>query len=98
VKDALASWAFGVAFVAAGLLLTLLSPRALIAVSGAGVMLVAVFCAAALRRQRLPATASAVEYPLGSGGRALRNLGGGENRPDLVGRHHPDATVLDHRD
>jgi MFS family permease len=98
VKDALASWAFGVAFVAAGLLLTLLSPRAVIALSGAGVVLVAVVCAAALRRQRLPATALAPEYPLGGGGRALRNLGGGEERPDLIGRHHPDATVLDHGD
>ena len=51
IKDALASWAFGTAFLAAGALLTVLSPRALIAVSGAGVMAVAVACALVLARR-----------------------------------------------
>jgi MFS family permease len=55
VKDALASWAFGTAFLIAGALLTVLSPRALIAVSGAGVMAVAVACALVLARQGRPA-------------------------------------------
>jgi MFS family permease len=61
VKDALASWAFGVAFIAAGGLLTLFAPRTLIGMAGAGVMLVALVSAVALLRQGAPAPAFASE-------------------------------------
>jgi MFS family permease len=61
VKDALASWAFGVAFIAAGGLLTLFAPRTLIGLAGAGVMLVALVSAVALLRQGAPAPAFASE-------------------------------------
>jgi MFS family permease len=51
VKDALASWAFGLAFVAAGALLTVVEPRELIVGSGVGGLLVAAACALALRQE-----------------------------------------------
>ena len=51
VKDALASWAFGVAFFAAGGLLTVVGPRELLIGSGVGGLLVAAICALALRRE-----------------------------------------------
>jgi MFS family permease len=50
VKDALASWAFGSAFFAAGALLTFISPRELIAAAGAGCLLVSACTAVALWR------------------------------------------------
>lgn len=51
VKDALASWAFGLAFLAAGALLTVVEPRELIVGSGVGGLLVAAACALALRQE-----------------------------------------------
>jgi MFS family permease len=51
VKDALASWAFGSAYFAAGALLTLVSPRELIAVAGLGGLLVCACTAVALWRE-----------------------------------------------
>lgn len=51
VKDALASWAFGVAFVAAGYLLTLVSPRELVLAAGVGGLLVCACSAFALWRE-----------------------------------------------
>ena len=51
VKDALASWAFGVAFVAAGYLLTLVSPRELVLAAGVGGLLVCACSAVALWRE-----------------------------------------------
>jgi MFS family permease len=51
VKDALASWAFGLAFFAAGGLLTVVEPRELIIGSGVGGLIVAAACAIALRRE-----------------------------------------------
>jgi MFS family permease len=51
VKDALASWAFGVAFVAAGYLLTLVSPRELVLAAGVGGLLVCACSALALWRE-----------------------------------------------
>jgi MFS family permease len=49
-KDALASWGFGVAFLAAGALLSIVDPRELFALAGAGAMLAAVLTALMLRR------------------------------------------------
>jgi MFS family permease len=51
VKDALASWAFGVAFVAAGYLLTLVSPREIVLAAGVGGLLVCACSALALWRE-----------------------------------------------
>jgi MFS family permease len=51
VKDALASWAFGSAYFAAGALLTLISPRELIAAAGLGGLLVCACTAVALWRE-----------------------------------------------
>jgi len=51
-KDALASWAFGVAFFAAGALLTLVSPRELIVAAGVGGLIVCVCSGLALWRER----------------------------------------------
>jgi MFS family permease len=51
VKDALASWAFGLAFFAAGGLLTVVEPRELLIGSGVGGLIVAAACASALRRE-----------------------------------------------
>jgi MFS family permease len=51
VKDALASWAFGLAFFAAGGLLTVVEPRELIIGSGVGGLVVSAGCAVALRRE-----------------------------------------------
>jgi MFS family permease len=98
VKDALASWAFGVAFIAAGGLLTLFEPRTLIGIAGAGVILVAVLSAVALLRQPSPEPALASREPLRGGGGAGGDLGGREQGPDLVGSGDPSAALLDHRD
>jgi MFS family permease len=73
IKDALASWAFGTAFLAAGALLTVLSPEVLIVASGAGVMAVAVACGLALRSEALTPRAVGRSGPRR---RALRELGG----------------------
>jgi MFS family permease len=51
VKDALASWAFGSAFFAAGALLTLVSPRELITAAGVGGLLVCACTAVAFWRE-----------------------------------------------
>lgn len=64
VKDALASWAFGVAFFAAGALLTLVAPNELITLAGVGGLLV--FAASALTLWR----ESARETRLARGGHA----------------------------
>jgi MFS family permease len=98
VKDALASWAFGVAFLAAGALLTTLSPRTLIGLAGTGVIAVAVICAAALRRQRLATLAPASEHVLGSGRGASRNLSRGEEGADVISRRDPGTALFDHRE
>jgi MFS family permease len=97
-KDALASWAFGIAFIAAGALLTVLSPRALVALAGAGVLLVAVLCAAALRSEGLPSAAAGSTSPSGRRRGALWDLGGDEQSPDVVGGGNPRPPLLDHVD
>lgn len=58
VKDALASWAFGLAFFAAGGLLTVVEPRELIIGSGVGGLVVAAACAIAFRREGIRRTDS----------------------------------------
>jgi MFS family permease len=59
VKDALASWAFGVAFLAAGALLTVVSPRELLAAAGIGGLLAYAATAVGLSREGAEADGSA---------------------------------------
>jgi MFS family permease len=97
-KDALASWAFGSAFLAAGALLTMVSPQALIAGSGAGVMALAVVCALALRHEGLASQATGSERRSGRGRRALGELGRDEHGSDVVRGGKPRPSLLDHID
>jgi MFS family permease len=76
IKDALASWAFGTAFLVAGGLLTVLSPQVLIGASGAGVMAVAAACGLALRSESLTPQAAGPEPRSGPQRGALGELGG----------------------
>jgi hypothetical protein len=78
VKDAMASWAFGTAFFAAGALLTLISPRELIVAAGVGGLLVCAASALAMWRER------GGEDRLARRGRAARNLRVDEHGPNLV--------------
>jgi MFS family permease len=74
VKDALASWAFGLAFFAAGGLLTVVGPRELIIGTGVGGLLMAAACAVALRREANLDTDSERVRDLRGRGRALPDL------------------------
>jgi MFS family permease len=58
VLEALGSWAFGIAYVVAGLLVALIGVRACIAVAGGGVVLVWLLTAGALRRAEQPVAAA----------------------------------------
>jgi MFS family permease len=97
VKDALASWAFGSAFLMAGALLSVFSPRELIAGAGVGAILVAIACLVALRREGLPWRTGGWRR-LGRRGGALRDLGADQQGPDVVGGRNPGPPLLDHRD
>ena len=98
IKDALSSWAFGSAFLAAGALLTVLTPRALIAGSGAGVIAVAVVCALVLRREGPRARPAGPGRRSGRRRRALRELGRDEQGPNLVRGDKPRPPLFDHLD
>jgi MFS family permease len=97
IKDALASWAFGSAFIAAGALLTILSARELIVIAGGGVLVVSVVCALALSRERIPGRGRA---GIASGRRrgALGDLRGDEDGADVVGGGDPRTAAFDHGD
>jgi MFS family permease len=94
VKDALASWAFGLAFFAAGALLTVISPRELILAAGAGAVVVAAVCALAFWREGRGAEGE----PLGRRGGGLRDLRGDQHGADVVGGRNPRPATLDHLD
>lgn len=91
VKDALTAWAFGLAFMTAGGLVSALGPRDLILLAGAAALLVYAASAMALRAEWLgegvePGGAAAQALD----GRAHAVRGGGEgilgeDRPDVVG-------------
>jgi MFS family permease len=98
VKDALASWAFGGAFFAAGGLLTVVDVRPLIVATGAGGILVAALCAFGLRREGLPATDARWAAALGGGGGAVARGDGREDGADLVRGRDPQRTLLDNPD
>ena len=103
VKDALASWAFGTAFFAAGGLLTALGPRELIIGVGIGGLVVSAICAVALRSEGLPGDDSEPRDPRPRGGlrrrgRGLSDLRGHDQGADVVSRHDPGTTLLDNLD
>jgi MFS family permease len=76
VKDAMAAWAFAIAFIAAGSLISILGPRGLITAAGIGEVLVFASCAFALRRERLGAKQGSISLPEGIPARQVRALGG----------------------
>jgi MFS family permease len=82
VKDALASWAFGVAFFAAGALLTQVSPRELIAAAGIGGLLACAASAAGLSRER---AGGAWAGSLSRRGRAVGDVRADEHGSNVVG-------------
>lgn len=102
VKDALASWAFGSAFFAAGGLLTAIDSRQLIIGVGVGGLVVAGICAIALHREGLPSDAPEERVRTGWGlrrrGRALSDLRGHEQSADVVGGGDSRPSLLDHLD
>jgi MFS family permease len=102
VKDALASWAFGTAFFAAGGLLTAIDSRELIIGVGIGGLLVAAVCAVALHREGVPGEAAGAQRMRGWGlrrrGRALSDLRGHEQSADVIGGGDSRATLLDRVD
>lgn len=98
VKDALASWAFGLAFLAAGGLLTVIEPRTLILGSGIGGLLVALVCALALRREGSLVGDPQAGRRLGDRGGTLPGLRREEDGADLIRRGDLRPPLLDHPD
>lgn len=98
VKDALASWAFGSAFFAAGGLLTAIDSRQLIIGAGVGGLVIAVACAVALRREGLPEEARHEDGWLGRRGDAARDLRAHEESADVVGGSDLRPALLDRLD
>jgi MFS family permease len=95
VKDALASWAFGIAFFAAGALLTLVSPRELIAAAGVGGVAVCATSALALWRGR---GGEGLLRSLARRGGSARHPRGDEHGPDVVGGREKGLALFDHVD
>jgi MFS family permease len=83
VKDALASWAFGVAFFAAGALLTVISARELIVAAGIGGLLACAASALGLSRER---ARGRWVGSLGRRGGAVPEVGTDEHGTNVVGR------------
>jgi hypothetical protein len=86
MKDALSAWGFGLAFVSAGALITLIGVRELLVVAGAGALL------SWLVARRMLANAFNEQEPVlggaagsGAGAEAVGDAGAGEQRADLVG-------------
>jgi MFS family permease len=102
VKDALASWAFGMAFFAAGGLLTAIDSRELIIGVGVGGLVVAAVVAAALHREGLPGETAGVRrsgiWSLRRRGRAVSDLRGHEQSADVVRGRDSRTSLLDHVD
>jgi MFS family permease len=86
MKDALSAWGFGIAFIVAGALITLIGVRELLVAAGVGAVLSWVVARRMLRNvfnEREPALARAPGS--GAGADAVRHAGAGEKRADLVG-------------
>jgi MFS family permease len=96
VKDALSAWAFGLAFVCAGGLITLIGVRELLIAAGIGGLVSWLVSRPALAHAftaREPVLAGAPVS--GAGADAVGHGGAGEQRPDLVSsaRHHRGAAL-----
>jgi MFS family permease len=87
VKDALTAWAFGIAFVAAGGLITLIGVRELIVVAGVGGLVVWLASTVALRGvfEEVEGPEEPAGDRLGAGPGAFRDGAADEQRADLVG-------------
>ena len=86
MKDALSAWGFGVAFVLAGALITLIGVRELLVGAGVGAVLSWIVARRMLSNvfnEREPALAGAPGS--GAGADAVGHAGTGEQRADLVG-------------
>jgi MFS family permease len=86
MKDALSAWGFGLAFVCAGALITLIGVRELLIVAGIGALLSWLLARSLLanafnEREPVPMAASGS----GAGAEAVGETGAGQQRPDLVG-------------
>lgn len=91
VKDALSAWAFGLAFVCAGGLITLIGVRELLVAAGIGGLaawLVSVRALAPAFNEEEPVLAGAPAS--GASAEVLGHGGAGEQRPDLVGSGRGD--------
>jgi hypothetical protein len=99
VKDALSAWAFGLAFVCAGGLITLIGVRELLVVAGVGGVASWLVSLRALRpafNSAEPVLAAA--FLSGAGADAVADGGAGQERPDLIGSPRLDrASGLDER-
>jgi MFS family permease len=94
VKDALSSWAFGTAFLAAGGILTVIEPRGLIVGAGVGGLIVAAACGVALMREGIPLRPSA--KPLVRRAGTFRRGAVGEEGADAVRAGDGKVAPLDH--
>jgi MFS family permease len=86
MKDALSAWGFGVAFVAAGALITLIGVRELLVAAGVGAVLSWVLARRMLANvfnEREPVLAGGLVS--GASADAVGHAGAGEQRADLVG-------------
>jgi len=86
MKDALSAWGFGLAFILAGALITLIGVRELLVAAGVGAVLSWVVARRMLRNvfnEREPALVGAPGS--GAGADAVGHVGAGEQRADLVG-------------
>ncbi len=86
MKDALSAWGFGLAFVSAGALITLIGVRDLLIVAGIGALLSWLVAGRMLanafnEREPVPAGASGS----GAGAQAIGDAGAGQQRTNLVG-------------
>jgi MFS family permease len=95
VKDALSAWAFGTAFVAAGVLLSVADARSVIVIAGAGVALVAVLATLARGARRLAASGAPVDLAGDAGTDRGRSRNPRQHGADLVGGRDHWLAVLD---
>jgi MFS family permease len=86
VKDALSAWAFGLAFISAGALITLIGVRELLVAAGVGGVVAWLVSLRALARAFDEEEMEFAGEPvLGASADALGHAGAGQQRPDLVG-------------
>jgi MFS family permease len=87
VKDALSAWAFGVAFISAGALITLIGVRELLIAAGVGGVVAWLVSLRALARAFNDEETELAGQPLlGASADAVGHGGASQQRPDLVGR------------